>query len=350
MNKIRPELFSLAVEMSVDGIVIGDRDGNILYVNDATLKLFGGSDKVELIGRNVLEFIVDSEKPRAIERTLNSWKTGQGWKDQFTTISKNGTKIFIEVTATPIKNAEGASIAFIDIVRDVTDRVQTEEKLKEAHHKLEVANEKLLVVSGLVRHDIANNLNLLNLERYLAKKNGDLEGLLSATQITCAHIKRIIELSRDYELLGKEALGYLNVGSVFDEVVTLFPDAKLHVINDCRRLEVLADSLLKELFYNLFENTLKYGQTATQIRLSHTVDSENLKLTYEDNGIGIPAEIRPKLFTKGAGRGSGLGLYLIKKTTEVYGWNIQETGTEGKNAKFTITIPQANYRQQEAFV
>jgi signal transduction histidine kinase len=39
-----------------------------------------------------------------------------------------------------------------------------------------------------------------------------------------------------------------------------------------------------------------------------------------------------------------LGLYLVKKTAEVYGWNIQETGTEGKNAKFTITIPQESYK------
>ncbi len=345
MSKVSPELFSLAVEMSVDGIVIGDRDSNITYVNDAILKMFGGTDKAELLGRNVLEFVDDSEKKRAIECTLISWKTGQGWKDQFTAITKNGTKIAIEVTATPIKNAEGVSIAFIDIIRDVTGRVQTEEKLKQAHRKLELANEKLLVVGGLVRHDIANKLNVLNLKTYLAKKDGNLEDLLNTTQTACTQIKRVIEFSRDYEMLGKESLGYINVGSVFDEVAALFPYANLQVINDCRGLEVLADSLLKELFYNLFENTTKYGQTATRIRLSHTIEGPDLKLTYEDNGTGIPVDLKPKLFTKGTGQGTGLGLYLIKKTAEVYGWHIQETGTEGKNAKFTITIPQTNYKQ-----
>jgi len=338
------------VERSVDGILIGDTDGNITYANDVILKMFGGTDKAELLGRNVLEFIVDSEKQRAIEGTLNSWKTGQGWKDQFIAITKNGIKIAIEVTATPIKNAQGESIAFIDIIRDVTGRVQTEEKLKEAQRKLELANEKLLVVGGLASHAIANKLNVLNMKTYLAKKDGDLEGLLNTTQTACAQIMRVIEFSRDYEMLGKQPLGYVNVGSVFDEVTALFPDANLQVINDCRGLEVLADSLLKELFYNLFENTLKYGQTVTQIRLSHILDGSDLRLTYEDNGVGIPADLKPRLFTKGAGQGTGLGLYLIKKTVEVYGWHIQETGTEGKNAKFTLTIPQANYRQQESYV
>ena len=345
MNKVDPELFGLAVEMSVDGILIGDVNSNITYVNDAVLKMFGGQDKAELLGRNVLEFVDEPEKQRAIERTLKSWETGQGWKDQFTAIRKNGSKITIEVTATPIKNTEGMSIAFIDIIRDVTDRVQTEKKLKEAHCKLELANEKLIVVGGLVRHDIANKLNVLNMKTYLAKKDCDLDGLLNTTQTTCNQIMRVIEFYRDYEMLGKETLGYVNVGSVFDQVSALFPDANIQVINDCRGLEVLADSLLKELFYNLFENSLKYGQTATQIRLSHTLDGPDLKLTFEDDGVGIPAAIKPKLFTKGIGQGTGLGLYLVKKTAEVYGWNIQENGTKGKNAKFTITIPQTKYKQ-----
>jgi signal transduction histidine kinase len=54
--------------------------------------------------------------------------------------------------------------------------------------------------------------------------------------------------------------------------------------------------------------------------------------------------MKPKLFTKGYGKGSGLGLYLIKKTLEVYGWQITENGVEGKNARFEIAIPQSNYK------
>jgi signal transduction histidine kinase len=90
------------------------------------------------------------------------------------------------------------------------------------------------------------------------------------------------------------------------------------------------------------DNTLKYGEKTSQIKLSHVHNEGNLKLIYEDNGVGIPPDMKTKLFTKGHGKGTGLGLYLIKKTLEVYGWQIQETGTERKGAKFEITIPEKN--------
>jgi len=338
-------LFALAVEMSLDGIVIGDKTGNITYVNDAIVKMMEAQSKDEIVGKHILEFVDPNERQRAIENSQKCETTGEGWKDQFTATTKTGKKIPVELSAAPIKNEKGQTIAFIDIVRAVGDRIETETRLREAHQNLALANEKLLVVGGIVRHDIANKLNVLNMKAYLAKKDGDLEALLNSTQTACSQIRRVIEFSRDYEMLGKEAMTYVNVGKVFDEVVELFPDIKLEVKNECHGLAVLADSLLRELFYNLFENTLKYGKTATQIRLSYILEDEQLKLIYEDNGVGIAAEMKPKLFTKGAGQGSGLGLYLIKKTAEVYGWSVEEGGTEGKNAKFTFTIPKTTYKQ-----
>lgn len=338
------KLFMLAVEMSVDGIIIGDAAGNITYVNDAILKLLGSNNKKDIVGKNVLDFVIDSEKQKALESSIESIKTGKGWKGQFNVVPLTGKTFPIELTATPIKDENGVSIAFIDIIRDVSDRAQTEENLKEAHRKLEVANEKLLVVGGLVRHDIANKINTLNMNTYLARKNGDIQHLIEAIDITCSSIGRSLSFSRDYEMLGKERLGYVNVGAVFNEVVTLFPNAGLQIINECSCMDVLADSLLKELLYNLVDNTIKYGKITTQIKLSYNQNKDNLTLIYEDNGVGIPESMKQKLFTKGFGKGSGLGLYLIKKTLEVYGWQITETGQEGKNAKFEITIPQNNYR------
>jgi len=343
LDKLGSKLFMLAVEMSADGIVIGDEAGYITYANEALTKLIGIS-KEEYFGKHILDFVDPADKQRAIEYSLGCKNTGQGWKSQFTAVAKDGSKFTVEVSATPIKDEKGVAFAFIDIVRDVSDRVRIEEELKDVQHNLELANEKLLVMGGLVRHDIANKLNALALHAYSAKKTGSIDDLVSAVQTACAQINRTIEFSRDYEMLGKEPLDYIDAGRVFDEVAGLFPASNLQVINECLGLWVMADSLLKELFYNLFENTLKYAQTATQIKLSHTPDGTNLKVTYEDNGRGIPAVLKPKLFTKGMGQGRGLGLYLIKKTTEVYGWHIEETGTEGKNARFTITLPQTKYK------
>ena len=69
-----------------------------------------------------------------------------------------------------------------------------------------------------------------------------------------------------------------------------------------------------------------------------------MKLFYEDNGVGVPEANKPKLFEGGfsTGKGSGLGLYLIKKMMDVYDWSIEENGVPGEGAKFTLTIPKLN--------
>jgi signal transduction histidine kinase len=101
--------------------------------------------------------------------------------------------------------------------------------------------------------------------------------------------------------------------------------------------------LLRQLFYNLIDNSLKHGQKVSRIRLYYEgTDIDNLTLVYEDDGVGIPASEKPNLFQQGysTGGSTGYGLYLISKMVEVYGWTIQETGTSGEGARFTMTIPK----------
>jgi len=339
------QLFRLAVEMSQDGIVIGDaKTGKITYVNQAILQMLGYTDPNAGIGKFILDFVADFDRERAMQYGMECDRTNQGWKGQFMVIKKNGELLPIELTATPIKDENGEQIAFIDVIRDVSDRVKTEETLKDAQRKIELANEKLMVLGGLVRHDIGNKMSTLNANAYLARKKGNLEQLLDATATAYLQVNRTLEFSRDYELLGRDPLSFLEVSKVFNDAVALFPNLNLKVVNECEGVMVLADSLLKETFYNLLDDTLKYGKKTTQIKLCHIPEEHQLKLIYEDDGVGIPDSMKPQLFTKGYGQGSGLGLYLIKKTLEVYGWQITENGVEGKNARFEITIPQKSYK------
>ena len=337
-------LLRLAMEMSLDGVVIGDPEGNISFVNQAIVEMMGADDKSVFIGKNIVDFVDDDDKQRAIEFSLECIKTGQGWMGQFKVLHRRGGIVHIEISASPIRNQKGETVAFINIIRNISERVQTEKQLKKAQINLEVANEKLLVMGGLVRHDIANKLNNLNLRAYLAKKNDEINELYSATQTAIAQIKRTLNFAGHYENLGKEPLGYVDVEGMFNEVVNFFPNTKIQIINGCRGLHVLADNLLGELLYNLIDNTLKYGQTTKTIKLSHQPDSENLTIVFEDDGVGISKEAKAKLFTKGFGQGTGLGLYLIKKIVEVYGWKIQETGMPQMGARFEINIPKSDYK------
>jgi signal transduction histidine kinase len=107
-----------------------------------------------------------------------------------------------------------------------------------------------------------------------------------------------------------------------------------------------------QLFYNLIDNTRKYGKKTTTINIYYEkAESGELRLIYEDDGVGISAENKLKLFHESfsTGGSTGFGLYLIKKMVKVYGWNIAEEGKQGKGAKFTIIIPKLNKNGKENY-
>ncbi len=90
---------------------------------------------------------------------------------------------------------------------------------------------------------------------------------------------------------------------------------------------MLADSFLRQMFYNFIDNTRKYGEKATTAKVyCDQEEQDGLRLIYEDDGVGILAENKSKLFKEGfsTGGSTGFGLFLIKKMMDVYGWKIEE--------------------------
>jgi signal transduction histidine kinase len=67
-------------------------------------------------------------------------------------------------------------------------------------------------------------------------------------------------------------------------------------------------------------------------------------ILFEDNGVGIPAEDKTKLFTKGFGKNTGLGLFLSREILAITGITITENGEPGEGARFEIRVPKAMYR------
>ena len=131
----------------------------------------------------------------------------------------------------------------------------------------------------------------------------------------------------------------------------LFSDKHdLTIVNDCHGLTVLADTLIRQLLYNLIDNALKHGEKVSRIRVHHEeAGKDQLKLIFEDDGVGIPKAEKEKIFEKGYGKGTGYGLFLIRKMCEVYGWSIRETGKHGKGAQFTITIPKISQEGKASY-
>jgi PAS domain S-box-containing protein len=327
-------------------------DFHILDINPCFEKLFE-YNLAEIKGKHINEVVVPQE--RIEEGGMLDRKAEKGYV-YFDTARKrkDGSLIPVSVSAAPI-SVEDKLVGYVAMYKDISELKRAEAAMKEMMQKLATMNEKLRVVGSLTRHDVRNKLSVVTGNVFLANRrlpdNPEVLDYLHDISSACQQILEIFDFARNYEMLGDEELKNVDVAETVEKAISLFSDLKgVKVSNECRELRVLADSLLTRLFYNLIDNSLKYGEKITQIRVHYEkADDGQLRLVYEDDGCGISLAEKANLFKEGYGKGTGYGLYLIRKMMEVYGWTIQETGEKGSGVKFTIAIPMTNQKGRENY-
>ena len=330
-----------------EATVYTDPAMHILDVNPRFTRLFGYSlDEVK--GKNLNSVVVP--KNLIEEGKMLDKKTTEGYVYHDTLrMRKDGSLVPVSISAAQI-SIRGQLTGYIGVYKDISMQESAEQNLI-------MMNEKLRVVGGLTRHDVRNKLSVITGNIFLNKKrlkdHPDVIESLEDMESACGQIVRIFDFAKDYERLGVEELTYVDVEDAVQKAASLFSNLKGVVIAcECPGLTVLADSLLRQFFYNLIDNSLKHGEKITQIRIYYEESGEDLlRLIHEDDGIGISQEAKSKIFSEGysSGKGSGYGLFLIKKIMEVYGWTIQETGKPERGAQFTITIPKTNQNMKENY-
>jgi len=142
--------------------------------------------------------------------------------------------------------------------------------------------------------DAFQNIRILHVD--------DDAGLLTTT-------KQILELQNPFyvEIASsvREGLEKLEKLS-FDEAVSLFSGTSvIRFVNGCSGLFSMVDSLLRQIFYNLIDDSLKHGEKVSQIKVYSEEESDHLNLIYEDNGIGIPETEKEGSFTEGYSKDNG---------------------------------------------
>jgi len=103
------------------------------------------------------------------------------------------------------------------------------------------------------------------------------------------------------------------------------------------------DSLFTKVCYNLIENAIRHGDIS-QITLSSEEKNGYMYIYLSDNGIGVPEKEKLKIFHRGHGKNTGMGLFLTRDILDITGISIREIGKEGCGAVFQLLIPPGGFR------
>jgi PAS domain S-box-containing protein len=334
-------------EGASDGIIAADSKTKVFVFANPRICEITGYSLEELLKLSISDIHPEKDLPSVTEQFMQQLRGEITLATNIPVLRKDGKVVYCDVNARPAKFGDKEYL--VGFFRDITDRKKAEEALNRTMDELVRVNEKIGVVGSLTRHDVRNKLVAVTANAFIIrKKHADqpdiMDGLGKMDQAV-KDIVKIFDFAKTYEELGVEELTYIDVEKTLKESVALFSGAlNVKVINDCHGLVLLADSFLRQLFYNLIDNSLKHGQKVSRIRVHYEkVDQEKLTLVYEDDGVGVPEVNKPRLFKEGfTTGGSGYGLYLIRKMVEVYGWGIREDGEPGVGAKFIMTISKTN--------
>jgi PAS domain S-box-containing protein len=253
---------------------------------------------------------------------------------------KDGTVLPVELRTTLITGEDGVPQGMWAIIRDISERKKTEEALREALKKLNM-------LSSITRHDILNQI--MGLRAFLELSKEDLKGtrheaFIEKEDQAADAIQRQIEFTRFYQDIGVNTPKWQDAGAVINDAVQQLSLREINIQVTVSGVEVFADPLIVKVFFNLMENSLRHGERVSQMSFSSRESDAGLVLTYRDDGVGISADDKKKLFQKGFGKHTGLGLFLSREILAITGITITEIGEPGKGVQFEITVPPGAFR------
>jgi len=328
------EKYRRILENMQDAYIRTSENGIVTMVNPSAVRLYGYASADEMIGIPAASlYAIPGQREGML---LKLQKAGGVTDFAGVALRKDGTTFQVSLNVQVIRNEEGCVLGTEGIVRDITES-------KSMEHAIREANRKLNLLNSITRHDVMNQLTLLQgFTRVAAMKERDpaIAGFLAKIDAASATIRRQIEFMKTYHELGVHAPGW----SLLRETVGKAAREEVAFSDTCGDIEVLADPMLEKVFYNLFENAIRHGEHVTEITVRCERVPGGLAVVVEDNGIGVLPEEKEKIFEKGFGKHSGFGLFLAREILSITGITIRENGTPGKGAMFEILVPEGQFR------
>jgi PAS domain S-box-containing protein len=364
--------YAAIVETTDDAVVSKDLNGIITSWNRAAERLFGYKAE-EVIGKPV-SILIPSERPDEEPTILARLRRGERI-DHYETIRvrKDGQRLHVSLTVSPIKNAEGRIVGASKIARDISEQKRAQEEIatllaseRSAREEAEVANrakdEFLAVLSHEMRTPLTAMLGWLTI---LRGHRLDEETTKHAIETVERNAKAQAQLIEDLVDVSRIVGGKLNLEvrpvdllSVIDASVDVVRPAvaakQIHLeVNTEKAVPpVSADpARLQQVIWNLLSNAVKFTPKGGTIEVRVSQVESSAEIVIRDNGIGISEDFLPLVFERfrqaesvatRSHRGMGLGLAIVRHLVELHGGTvIAESEGENKGSTFTIRLPLA---------
>jgi PAS domain S-box-containing protein len=361
------ERYRNLVEMLPEGLWV-QRNGIILYVNPAMVRLLGASREEELLGRSIYDFVHPDSRDSVRERTEKVQEKGVTvpLKEQ-KYISLDGSVVDVETLATAVPfHGERAVLA---VYRDITERKRQEQERKRLEERFLVAQkmEAVGILAGGVAHNFNNllmaiqgNASLMLMD--LPEDHPHREKLLAIQEA----VKSGAELTRQllgFARGGKYEVRPININTVVEEMAHLFGRTRKEITihktlaSDLWTVEAdrgQMEQVLMNLFVNaadamprggeLFLETQNVELDEDYVRPFSAKPGKYVRISVTDTGVGMDEETQRRIFepfftTKSLGRGTGLGLATVYGIIKAHEGIITVYSKPGEGSSFHIYLP-----------
>jgi PAS domain S-box-containing protein len=332
------EKYRALTENTPDLLFSSDLDGTVTYISPQVNQY--GYLEEDLVGHPVFDLVHPEERPQMAKNFKAELDSNARFVSTFRLLDKWGNIHWFEEKSFLRMNTFGQPIGIYGVLRDVSQR-------KRAEDAIELANKKLNLMNNITRHDILNTITGLIGCVDMADASDSPEErteLLKDIKALTQTIQRQIAFTKEYQEVGVNLPIWQNVGDVLDQVLVNFEKTDLHFVIDLENVEIFADPLLEKVFYNLVDNSIRYGETVTRIQFYLVHTDTGLFLVCEDDGTGIPDSSKNFIFERGVGKNTGMGLFLSREILAITKIEIRENGIPGTGARFELSIPRGVFR------